>query len=148
VSDFLCRGEGTGDGVIRAVLETAVHRMLSDERYWRCGLDEGYYSFAPRQETSQQRRIQIKAYATLIMMSIFHGITPDPVSPFLLANVLQDTAIVEDRAFIAAVAPATFESLSEWPIDASPVPASPKNLALLCNLDTEVCSVVCSLKGC
>jgi hypothetical protein len=120
------------------VLETVIQKMVTNEQFWRGGLDEGYFTLAPRLESSRSRQIQIKAYASLIMMAIFHGVTPDPISPFLLASVLQGEAAVEDRSFIAAVAPLTAESFSEWPTDASVVPASQRNLSLLCNLNIQV----------
>lgn len=132
------RGEGTGDGVVRSVLEAAIQKMTMDTRFWRCTLDEGYYTLAPRLDSTPQRRIQIKSFATLIMIAIFHGISPDPISPFLLSSILQGNHVLEDQQFIAAVAPLTARMFSDWPTDNSPVPATSTNLSLLANLNIEV----------
>jgi hypothetical protein len=115
-----------------------IQNMIRDERYWRLGLDEGYFSLAPRLESSSARQVQIKAYASLIMVAIFHGVSPDPISPFLLASVLGGKRILQDREFMAAVAPSTAVHFSEWPSDDSPVPSSPGVKSLLANLNIEV----------
>jgi len=132
------RGEGTGEGVVRSVLEAAIRKMTMDTRYWRCTLDEGYYTLAPRLDSTPQRRIQIKSFATLIMIAIFHGISPDPISPFLLASILQGNDVLQDQQFIAAVAPLTAKMFSDWPTNNSPVLATSTNLSLLANLNIEV----------
>ena len=119
--------------------------MVHEECYWRLGLDEGYYSLAPRLESSQSRSVQLQAYSSLIMISIFHGITPDPVSPFLLASIFQGDAILQAWEFIAVVAPGTAESFTEWPVDDSAVLASSKNIALLSSLEIQVRSIRASI---
>jgi hypothetical protein len=140
-SDYCNRGDGIGEGVIRAVLERSIKMMLADDRYWRSALDEMYFSLAPRRETSTLRCTRIKAFATLIMISIFYGITPDPVSPFLLASILQGSHAIEDQSFIHEVAPATAMSFSDWPVDDSPVLPSQHNHMLLANIDMQVSNV-------
>jgi hypothetical protein len=112
--------------------------MIHDERYWRQGLDENFYSLAPRLESSDPRRTQLKAYGSLIMIAIYHRVPPDPVSPFLLAHLFQGDSALENRDFIAAVAPETAKSFSDWPTDDSPILPSPKNVSLLANLEIQV----------
>jgi len=143
-------GEGTGDGVIRTVLEEVIKTLITNSNYWRQGLEEGYFTLAPRLESSQARRIQIKAHATLILVAIFHRISPDPISPFLLAQVLVGKDILEDRRFMKAVSPLTHEAFLEWPLDDSPVPRTTKNQTLLANLDIQVlliCRMSYSMDG-
>ena len=131
-------GEGTGSGVIRAVFETAIQKMVQDDHYWRIGLDENYYSLATRLESSDSRRAQLKAYGSLIMAAIYHSISPDPVSPFILAYITQGPAALEDREFIAVVAPKTVMSFTDWPSDTSPIPPTVKNITLLANIEIQV----------
>jgi hypothetical protein len=123
---------------VRAVLEVAIQKMTENDRYWRPGLEEEFFSLVPRWETSPHRCTQFKAFGSLIMMAIFHRVPPDPVSPFLLAHIFQGDAILEDRDFIGRVAPATLISLADWPADDSAVPALPKNCSLLANLEMQV----------
>jgi hypothetical protein len=132
-------GNGTGEGVVRAVLEAAIVMIIKDERYWRLGLEEGYFSLAQRLESSVSRQIQIKAYATIVMAAIFHGVSPDPISPFLLASVMKGDEVLEDSSFMGAVASATALEFSNWPTDDSPVPATSGNISLLAQLGIEVC---------
>lgn len=69
-------GDGTGEGVVRAVIEAAIVAIVKDERYWRLGLEEGYFSLAQRLESSVSRQVQIKAYATIVMAAIFMVLVP------------------------------------------------------------------------
>jgi len=135
---LISRGEGTGDGVVRAVLGAVIETMIADDRFWCCGLDENYYSLAPRLESSPSRRIQIKAYGTLVMMAIFHGISPDPISPFLLASVLEGDHVLQDNDFIVTVAPLTAPAFLNWPVDGSSIPATTAIQSLLANVNIEV----------
>jgi hypothetical protein len=126
------RGRGCGDGVIRAVLRQAIQKMISDEKYWRFRLDEVYYSLAHRDETSPTRCLQIKCYASLIMIAIFYGVTPDPVSPFLLASILEESdALLYDKEFLNAMAPATARLISHWPEDDTQLPLSNNEIHLI-----------------
>jgi hypothetical protein len=132
-------GNGTGEGVVRAVLEAAIVVIVKDERYWRLGLEEGYFSLAQRLESSLSRQVQIKAYATIVMAAIFHGVSPDPISPFLLVSIMKGDDVLEDRDFMAAVASSTTVEFSNWPTDDSPIPAASGNISLLAQLGIEVC---------
>jgi hypothetical protein len=140
-------GEGTGDGVIRAVLEHAIRIMVNDEAYWRSDLAENYYSLVPRMETSATRCLKIKSYASLIMIAMFYQISPDPVSPFLLASLLQGADILYDSTFMTAVAPLTRLSFAHWPTQDSQLPPSHSSIiSLLSNLLIQVrVSDSCSL---
>jgi hypothetical protein len=114
--------------------------IVKDERYWRLGLEEGYFSLAQRLESSVSRQVQIKAYATIVMAAIFYGISPDPISLFFLASVMKGDDVLEDSNFMGAVAPATNVEFSNWPTDDSPVPATSGNISLLAQLGIEVCA--------
>jgi hypothetical protein len=133
------RGEGTGDGVTKAVLEQAMQIMVADNAYWRPGLDENYYSLIPRMETSPSQCIKIKSYASLIMIAMFYQISPDPVSPFLLATLLEGDDILYDSSFMMAVAPLTQPLFAHWLTQDLLLPNHPSNLSLLSNLLIEVC---------
>ena len=117
--------------MIRAVLCQAIQKMTSDEKYWRFRLDEVYYSLANRDETSPTRCLQIKCYATLIMLALFYGVTPDPVSPFLLASILEGDDLLYDKDFLDAMAPATARLLSHWPEDDTQLPISSTEISLI-----------------
>ena len=132
-------GRGLGDGVRRAVLEEAVKMMLEDDAYWRPTLlEEGYHSLAPRDESSKSRHSQIKAYAALVMIAIYHGVCPDPVSPFLLAMLFEGESLLLDLKFITHVAPLTQVMLNDWPDNHKPPPRTMAVQTLLANLGTEV----------
>lgn len=131
-------GNGTGDGVVRAVLEATIQEIIKDQRYWRSGLDEGYYSLAPRLESSDVRCTQIKAYATLIMVAMFNGLSPDPISPFLLAFISQGESLLYDKGFMATVAPLTRAIFNDWPDNDTIPPNTPHIQCLLAHLDVEV----------
>lgn len=117
--------------MIRAVLCHAIQKMISDEKYWRFRLDEVFSSLAPRDETSPTRCMQIKSYASLIMIALFYGVTPDPVSPFLLATFLEGDDLLYDKDFLHAMAPATAKLLSHWPEDDTQLPISSNEINLI-----------------
>jgi hypothetical protein len=121
------------------VVEAVIQKMTHDEPYWRQGLDENFYSLAPRGESTDSRRTQLKAYGSLIMIAIYHRVPPDPISPFLLARLFQGASALENREFIAAVAPETAKSFCDWPADNSLILPSLKNISLLANLEYQVC---------
>jgi hypothetical protein len=75
------------------------------------------------------------------MISIFHSVTPDPVSPFLLVSIFQGDSVLQAHDFIGAVAPGMVASFSEWLVDDFTVLASPKNVVLLSNLEIQICSL-------
>jgi len=118
--------------------------MINDRAYWRSGLGENYYSLVPRRETSQVRCVKIKSYASLIMVALFYGITPDPISPFLIASVLESNDVLYDSVFMTAVAPLTRALFQHWPVqDTQLPPADPSIVSLLSNLLIEVLSLSC-----
>lgn len=117
--------------MIRAVLCQAIQQMVSDEKYWRFRLDEDYSSLVHREETSPTRCMQIKCYASLIMIALFYGVTPDPVSPFLLASILEGDALLYDKEFLNAMAPATARLISHWPEDDMQLPLPNNEIHLL-----------------
>ena len=71
------------------------------------------------------------------MVAVFYGVTPDPLSPFLLAHTLLGDKAIQDQAFIAEVAPVTANAFVDWPHDGSAIPATPSNLSLLSNMEIQ-----------
>ena len=94
--------------------------MLEEEAYWCANLEEDYQSLAPHLETSVSRCSQIKAYGMLVILSICHGISPDPVSPFLLTALLDNDELLYNLDFIKTVAPITGSKLQDWPTGKQP----------------------------
>jgi hypothetical protein len=129
---------GKGDGVTHAVLEVALKKMLGEDAYWRVNLEEDYLTLAPRIETSNSCCSQIKAYGMLVMITICHGVSPDPVLPFLLAILLGSEDLLCDLDFIKTIAPVTGSKLEDWMNDKQPPPNTEKNRTLLMNLLIEV----------
>lgn len=112
--------------------------MLKNDLYWREALNEHFVSLTPRFESTPERQKYLKAFGTLIMASIFHGISPDPVSPFLLALIFQGSSALTDQDFITSVAPSTAEDLCEWPSDDAAIPKTPRNSLLLAGMELQV----------
>ena len=110
--------------MIHAVLCQAIQNMVSDKKYWWFRLDEGYSSLVHRDETSPTCCMQIKCYASLIMIAMFYGVTPDPISPFLLASILEGDALLYDKEFLNTMAPGTSTLISHWPKDDTQLPLS------------------------
>ena len=117
--------------MIHVVLCQAIQNMVSDEKYWHFRLDEGYSSLVHRSETSPTCCMQIKCYASLIMITMFYGITLDPISPFLLASILQGDTLLYDNEFLNAMAPATSRLISHWPEDDMQFPLASNEIHLL-----------------
>jgi hypothetical protein len=139
-------GAGVGTATVKVVLEATIQLMIEDGSYWRSELDEKYFTLAPRRASSDERRLKIKAFASIIMVAIFHGISPDPISPFLISSILQGKRVLQDRKFIASVAPLTAATLEDWPEDDSPIPATIKTQSLLANSNIQVSHTASILK--
>ena len=106
--------------------------MISDEKYWCYRLDEVYSSLVPRDEMSPTCCMQIKCYTTLVMIALFYGVTPDPISPFLLASILEEGhALLYNKEFLNAMAPAMARLISHWPEDDTQLPPSNNKICLI-----------------
>jgi hypothetical protein len=49
-------GQGTGSGVVRAVLEAVIQLIVADDSIWRCRLDEKFFTLIPSFASSLARR--------------------------------------------------------------------------------------------
>jgi hypothetical protein len=100
--------------------------MLSDTTFWRSSFTEEYFSLTPRLTTSSFRKTRIKAFGSLVLLCFYMsgGVSPDPVSPFLLLSALAGDEALLDLEFIKTLAPDCAKTLEYWPLDhLAPLPS-------------------------
>ena len=123
---WLCSGQGFGDGVVHAVLQQALKTMLSDTTFWRSSFTEEYFTLTPRLTTSLFRKTRIKAFGSLVLLCLYMsgGVSPDPISPFLLLSAMGGDEALLDLEFIKVLAPDCAKTLECWLLDPeTPLPS-------------------------
>lgn len=105
-----------GEGPAQSVWAKIIEKVVSNESHW-VQIGEEFFSplnLASQFVTASDLR-EFKTYGFILRQTFFWGFHAYPISPFIIALMLQDINAAISQDFIERVAPAAAARLRTWP---------------------------------